>query len=548
MAEDDRAQRQIVGRGPLVALKVTVRGLLAGLVLLASAGVAFPMVDAAASPETTPVVLVHGYSNASCPGTDVTHDVWGGVYLELSWADWQARVLPVSFYACDSDGVDITGYGPSIPDGATTRITSGHPRVRYKQDTSIRRLAHDLAWFVYLRYTEAGRPVDLVGSSLGGLITRTALYRVAVHDAAFPPYLFVARSVTISAPHAGIGKSIPCGDTLECHEMRAGSDFMNRLVESAPDPQGAGGTKWTQVGSSAGCDLLPVSTTLAMSAEKVDYLSPCYQHSEYVWDFDSSNDATIQVTDAGTTTTTDNAPRSLAWLVQTLQRVVGWQRPADPAPPVVRIVAPTHRFRLDTALRFAYTADDPGSGVAGYDVRYRQARWNGSFGDYLRPAAWQTTSATAVRLTGTPGHDYCFAVRAHDGAGNVSSWTADRCVAVPLDDRALAARTTGWTRAGTAAAYLGTVTRTWVRGARLRLAQAHATGIALVVATCPTCGRVGIVLNGVLWRTVSTYAATKRYRVVRAQTFFGARRIVTIGLKNLDHKRLIIDGLAVAGR
>jgi hypothetical protein len=276
----------------------------------------------------TPVIMVHGYSAAACPGSDVTHKLWGGAYLELAHAGWApAELLPVSYYRCDTNGVDITGYGPDVPAGAAAAVTAGTPRVGYTTDTPIEQLAHDLAWFVYDTYARSGRPVDLVGVSMGGLIIRDALYRVAVRDPDFPRYLYVPRAVTISTPHAGYlttatNRSI-CGGTTECDEFAIDSPFIADLAARAADPQGRGGTAWTVLGSSRGCDLVPATSTLAMpAAERVDYLTPCYTHTSYLWDLGAADDATARVSAPGSATAVldRSAPRALSWLAAALRR------------------------------------------------------------------------------------------------------------------------------------------------------------------------------------------------------------------------------------
>jgi hypothetical protein len=280
-------------------------------------------VDSAA--KATPVVFVHGYSGASCPGNDVTHNIWGGAYLELSNADWTGPLLPVSYYACDTDGVDVTGYGAHAPAGATATITDARPRVHYDQNTSIDQLAHDLGWFVYDSYSAQSTPVDLVGVSMGGLVIRDLLYRVAQHDPRFPPRLFVPRAVTLSTPHLGYGTTASniafCGGHfVECDQFATDSRFIAELTAHARDPQAAGGTQWTVAGSSAGCDFMPAQSALGLpAAQRVDYLSPCYGHAGYLWDLADTDDAATRVVDPGSAPViSHDAPRSLAWLVATL--------------------------------------------------------------------------------------------------------------------------------------------------------------------------------------------------------------------------------------
>jgi pimeloyl-ACP methyl ester carboxylesterase len=272
----------------------------------------------------TPVVLVRGYAGwKHCPGTDVTRAYWGDAVLKFSEVGWQADVLPLSFYECDSDGVDITGYGPTVPRGATPTVTSGSPRVGYTSDTPMRRLAHDLAWFVYDQFSIKSTPVDLVGFSMGGLVLRYAIYRVAARDPDFPPYLNVPRAVTIATPHAGMPDASICGPTRQCRAMVRGSAFMTDLMKHALDPQGRGGTAWTVAGSGSKCDLVSTSSALAMpGAVRVHYLKPCYTHGDYLWDYSDASDASMQVTlpfarsaDAVTT-----GRHLLLWLTRVLQQ------------------------------------------------------------------------------------------------------------------------------------------------------------------------------------------------------------------------------------
>jgi hypothetical protein len=272
----------------------------------------------------TPVVFVHGYNEGACPGVDVTHAAWGGAYLELTRAGWRGPLLPVSYYACDHDGVDITGYGPSVPSGATPTITSAVPRVSYNQNTSIEQLAHDLGWFIYDSYTQSGKPVDLVAVSMGGLIVRDLLYRVAHHDSNMPPKLLVTHAVTISTPYLGYGAtgaSAICPiTTLQCQEFAVGSSFLTTLNGDPKPPEGDGGTTWSAAGSSAGCDFVPAATSLGLAgAQRIDYLTPCYTHVSYLFDGDANLDATARlIAPDGTTRSTTTAPHSLRWLLQQL--------------------------------------------------------------------------------------------------------------------------------------------------------------------------------------------------------------------------------------
>jgi len=215
----------------------------------------------------------------------------------------------------------------------------------------------------------------------------------------------------------------------------------------------------------------------------------------------------------------------------------------DATAPHVTITSPTRLFQLSNRITLSYTASDADSptGIT-YDVQSRTAASNAGFGSYTDLA--HTTTARSLSRTGSPGHEYCFRVRARDAVGNVSPWTPDRCTVVPLDDRAMASITSGWTRTTASAAYRGTLTKTHTAGARLRLTHAQADRIALVVTTCSSCGRFAIYLNGSLWRTVDTHSAATHYRtIVLPGTFrLGTKTIV---LKSLT-RYLLLDAIGIA--
>jgi hypothetical protein len=73
----------------------------------------------------------------------------------------------------------------------------------------------------------------------------------------------------------------------------------------------------------------------------------------------------------------------------------------------------------------------------------------------------------------------------------------------------------------------------------------HTDRLALVVLECPRCGKVAIALNGSHWRTINTYAATVRHKVVLIEPRF-ARRVATVALTDADGRTMVIDGLAIA--
>lgn len=217
---------------------------------------------------------------------------------------------------------------------------------------------------------------------------------------------------------------------------------------------------------------------------------------------------------------------------------------ADASAPVVTVTSPSTLFQLGTAVTVRYGASDTVSGVASYDVQYRAASWNSGFGGYTTVSS--ATTATSRSMTGAPGREYCFHVRARDRAGNVSAWSADRCAVLPVDDRSLTTATSGWSRTLSSAAYRGTLTRTATVGAKLQLTGAQLDRVALVVTECATCGSVGVYVNGALWHTVGAASSTTRYEVILLPGTFSLRT-ATIMLRSMTSGRqLIVDGLGIA--
>lgn len=193
-------------------------------------------------------------------------------------------------------------------------------------------------------------------------------------------------------------------------------------------------------------------------------------------------------------------------------------------------------------MRIGWAGTDAGSGVAGYDVDYRVARWDTPLGPWLR--ARSATYATALTIASRPGREYCWRARARDRAGNVSAWTPQRCTAVVVDDRYLSATGPGWRRGTTAGYYRSTWTGTQgTTRAAVRLAGVWASRLALVITTCARCGPLRVYVDGRLVQTVATYSVATRHRVV----VLGPRVRLgrhTVSLHAAGSRPVRVDGLA----
>jgi len=249
----------------------------------------------------TPVILVHGYNNryGDCQGIALA-TYWNNAKVELTTrAGIPAKdVVPVSYYKCDTNGIDITGYGPGVSYPFTETTGTTKPRAGHTNKVSITRVAQDLAWFIHNEYTQKGQAVNVVGHSMGGLVTREALRRVQAGDTAFPPALDVRDVLTMSTPHNGWG--VQCKSNTQCAEMSDGSQFLAAL-QSNPAPQGSHGTKWWAMAAAGGgsggnyltavCDIIPPASATAVSGTHLVYIKPCYKHNAYLTDKSQKLDA-----------------------------------------------------------------------------------------------------------------------------------------------------------------------------------------------------------------------------------------------------------------
>jgi len=217
---------------------------------------------------------------------------------------------------------------------------------------------------------------------------------------------------------------------------------------------------------------------------------------------------------------------------------------ADHTPPTVTLTGPAKPATLATSATVSWTAKDTGSGVAAIQLRHRTSAWSAGFTPW---SAATSLAASAIHATVTglkQGTDYCYSVRARDHAGNWSAWTPQRCVAVPLDDRALAADK-HWTRASGSIYWNGTATISATKNAVLTLTKAQLDRIALVATRCPSCGTIGVYVGGTLIATVNLAAKATANRVLITLPPFSLRSgTVTLKVLSAGHS-VRVDGLAV---
>jgi hypothetical protein len=219
-----------------------------------------------------------------------------------------------------------------------------------------------------------------------------------------------------------------------------------------------------------------------------------------------------------------------------------------PTPPTVRVSSPSNAYQLSTIIRVTYSATDPSSPIASYDVRYYVYPWNSSSrGGYRYPSNWQGTFVRSVSLTGTPGDEYCFQVRATSEAGVPSAWTNDQCANLPLGVASLhASAGSSWRRHYAPQCYLCSYAETTSYGATLQLSGAWANHVMVVATRCPSCGVIDVWIDHRFVGAMNTHGPrTERDAEFVSRSFPNGR--VTVYLVDASRRgAVIVQGLGIA--
>jgi hypothetical protein len=206
-------------------------------------------------------------------------------------------------------------------------------------------------------------------------------------------------------------------------------------------------------------------------------------------------------------------------------------------------ITPLALYRSTTTVTVTWGAIPGSAPVTNFDVRYRVAPWNGTFGTWITGLAATTT--TVGTLAATAGNTYCFIVIAHASDGGTSAATAETCTVVPLDDRSLA-RAGTWSLGTGTAYYNHTFARSATSGAKLTRTGVVAKRIAIVATTCSTCGSVRVYWGTTLLKTISLHSTTTANRKIIAVTTFSSVRTGTLSLRVYGSgHNVVIDGVAI---
>ena len=195
-----------------------------------------------------PTIFIHGFNVFGLP--EDCKSVWSAMEAGLVASGNKGQMITLGYYGIDLN-CDV------ISNKSGTVMTSSMENAR------------DIAWYFYNTFNQNGTAIDVVAHSYGGLLTRYAMYRVAIGDPSFPPFLNVAHVTTVGSPYEGYSiLAESCHIivyNLQCDDMFPLSSFIKELNSpQASYPQGVNGTIWSNAGSNA--DIIESSDGVVGSA------------------------------------------------------------------------------------------------------------------------------------------------------------------------------------------------------------------------------------------------------------------------------------------
>ncbi|MCU1369225.1 MAG: hypothetical protein JWO77_419 [Ilumatobacteraceae bacterium] len=208
------------------------------------------------------VIFVHGWS-ALGAGNDCNGN-FGSLKTALRNQGFTGAMVTIGYYDSDKNcDVNLRSWGD------------------VDNSTSWKDLSKVFSKYVYETYTKKGIAVDLVGHSMGGLITRGAIQGAQGREAGFSAPLNVEDSVTLAAPFQGAAWFSTGCLFGQCSGLKPGAADIKWLLTNGA-PQGVNGTDWTAFGSTND-DTVPDASALAIgvpAARKVLYTN--LEHSDYM--------------------------------------------------------------------------------------------------------------------------------------------------------------------------------------------------------------------------------------------------------------------------
>jgi hypothetical protein len=233
--------------------------------------------------KSKPVLFVHGY-NPTSSSTDCGAD-FDRMIGQLRSEGFTGRMIKIGFYSGDYNcDVNLRSYGS------------------FSNSSSWKEIAKAFSHYIQREYTSKGVAVDVVGYSMGGLISRGAVWGSQKAESGFSAPIDVEDVVTLGSPHNGAAWYANACLWGQCTSLKSSSSDIKWLNQNG-NPQGRNGTEFTTIGSN-GDWVVPTSSALYMSipsSNKVTYSSvPHTGSGNYM----------------GNTTVTSRTGNALAWASQ----------------------------------------------------------------------------------------------------------------------------------------------------------------------------------------------------------------------------------------
>lgn len=223
-----------------------------------------------------PILFVHGI-NVFSDSTDCG-EAFDQMIKWLRGFGFTGPMVKVGYYTNDINcDVNLHDYGT------------------YGDSDSWREIGKAFSSYIDKEWTSKGATVDVVGYSMGGLITRAAVYGSSSGADGYAGPIAVEDIVTLGTPHKGATLGWWCFSGYQCATLARGhADIAWVNQNGNPQAQGGqGGTEWTNIGSE-GDAVVDTASATSMSI-------PATQKQIFYWvmDYVTKRGRTFQVSHTG---------------------------------------------------------------------------------------------------------------------------------------------------------------------------------------------------------------------------------------------------------
>ncbi len=183
-------------------------------------------------------------------------------------------------------------------------------------------------------------------------------------------------------------------------------------------------------------------------------------------------------------------------------------------PALMRLTSPVVTASTAGSTSLAWDTPVASSAVTSYAVRLRTATPTTGLSAWTTPTAWKAITRTSVTPNVLPGQTVCVSVRATNRAGQVGPWSATRCTARPLDDKAGATVSADWRRTLSPKLWNGSALTTTTRLARWSLANVTTDRVGVLATTCAACGSVNVFVGSTVIGTINLVSPTTTHQTL----------------------------------